>query len=68
MKVATIVWNENKDDTKIKFSEEFLSSDPLLRADILSDLNGELGQIYLDTVKKLFPSKEKAEEKCKTPT
>lgn len=38
MKVATIVWNENKDDTKVKFAEEFEQSDWLVQADVLKDL------------------------------
>lgn len=63
MKVATIVYSENKDDTKIKFSEEFLAADNLLQLDILSELNAELGQLYIETAKKLFASRKQLEEK-----
>lgn len=56
MRVASITWNPNTDNTKIKFSEEFLTADPLLQADILSDLSTELGQRYLDTAKNIFAS------------
>lgn len=59
MKVATITWSSAKDDTKVKYSEEFLTADPLLQADILSDLNADIGPRYLEIVKKIFSERKR---------
>lgn len=63
MKVATITWSDNKDETKIKFSEEFLASDIFLQFDILGELNAELGQRHLETAKNIFASRKQLEKK-----
>ena len=63
MKVATITWSDNKDETKIKFSEEFLASDIFLQFDILGELNAELGQRHLETANNIFASRKQLEKK-----
>jgi len=40
MKVATITWNENTDETKIKFAKEFEDCSWIVKADILKDVLG----------------------------
>lgn len=50
MRVLSVSWNDAQDLTKIKFSNEFLSSDCLLRADVLKDIVWELSAKYDQTV------------------
>jgi hypothetical protein len=50
MRVLSVTWSDARDLTKIKFSDEFLSSDSLVRADILYDLVCELSAKYDQTV------------------
>lgn len=38
MKILSVSWNENSDITKVKFNEEFLTTDWVVKADILKDL------------------------------
>lgn len=38
MKVLSVSWNGNSDITKVKFTEEFLTDNLIVKADILSDL------------------------------
>jgi hypothetical protein len=37
MRVCSISWNGNSDETKIKFNDDFVSSHWVLRADVLQD-------------------------------
>jgi len=55
MKVLSVSWNPNKDVTKLKFNDEFLSSDWTVRADVLKDLISDLTDMYEGM---LSPNKE----------
>lgn len=46
MKVLTATWNGQSDLTKIKFADDFKSSDWVVKLDVLSDLIGELESHY----------------------
>jgi hypothetical protein len=37
MRVCSISWNGDSDETKVKFNDEFASSDWIVRADVLKD-------------------------------
>ena len=50
MKVLSVSWNPNSDETKIKLTEEFISSDWIVRADVLKDILIEITDLY-DAVK-----------------
>lgn len=52
MKIATIVWNENSDITKIKFSKEFLESSWIVQADVLKDIMYESTENYSEFLRK----------------
>jgi len=55
MKVLSVSWNPDKDVTKLKFNDEFLSSDWTVRADVLKDLISDLTDMYEEM---LSPNKE----------
>jgi hypothetical protein len=38
MRVLSVSWNGNSDITKVKFTEEFLTIDWVVKADVLKDL------------------------------
>jgi len=38
LKILSVSWNGNSDITKVKFNEEFLTTDWVVKADILKDL------------------------------
>jgi hypothetical protein len=38
MRVLSVTWNGNSDITKVKFTEEFLEDNLIVKADILQDL------------------------------
>jgi hypothetical protein len=38
MRVLSVSWNGNSDITKVKFTEEFLEDNWIIKADILKDL------------------------------
>jgi hypothetical protein len=46
MRVLSVSWHPNKDVTKLKFNDEFLSSDWIVRADVLKDILGEISEMY----------------------
>jgi hypothetical protein len=46
MQVLRVSWNAETDDTKIKFTEEFKSSDLMVQLDVLSDMIGMLRSEY----------------------
>jgi hypothetical protein len=46
MRVCTISWNGNSDVTKITFSQEFETSEWIVRADVLQDAIAELTDLY----------------------
>jgi len=49
MKVLSVTWNPDTDDTKVKLNEEFASCDWTVRADVLSDLLAEITDLYAAT-------------------
>ena len=46
MRVLSVSWNPESDVTKLKFNDDFLSSDWTVRADVLKDLVVELTDMY----------------------
>jgi len=50
MRVLSVSWNPNLDKTKLKFTEEFLTSDWIVRADVLKDLLVDINDLYNATV------------------
>jgi len=52
MRVATIVWNEDTDVTKIKFTKEFLESSWMVQADVLKDIMYESTETYTEFLRK----------------
>jgi hypothetical protein len=46
MKVLSVSWDGDRDITKLKFNNEFLSSDWTVRADVLKDLIVDLTDMY----------------------
>jgi hypothetical protein len=46
MRVLSVSWDGNRDVTKLKFNDEFLSSDWTVRADVLKDLIVDLTEMY----------------------
>lgn len=50
MQILSVSWNPNSDKTKLKFNEEFLTSDWIVRADVLRDLLFDINNLYNVTV------------------
>ena len=46
MRVLSVSWDGERDITKLKFNNEFLSSDWTVRADVLKDLLCEIQEMY----------------------
>ena len=46
MKVLSVSWNPNFDETNIKLTQEFMSSDWIVRADVLKDILVEITELY----------------------
>jgi hypothetical protein len=46
MKILSVSWNPNIDETNIKLTEEFISSDWTVRADVLKDILIEITELY----------------------
>ena len=46
MRVLSVSWDGERDITKLKFNNEFLSSDWTVRADVLKDLIFDLTNMY----------------------
>jgi len=63
MRVLSVSWNPESDVTKLKFTDEFLSSDWIVRADVLKDLVGDITQMYQETVMEEFNKKRKKSSK-----
>lgn len=53
MRIATIYYDENRDQTTVKYSDDFRASGWVLRADVLKDLYGTIDTDY----NKLFAEK-----------
>lgn len=50
MRVGTVYYNFDTDQTTIKWSDDFMTQDTLLRADVLRDLSGMAEKAYDDAV------------------
>jgi len=46
MRVLSVTWSGNQDITKIKFSDDFLSSNWTVKTDVLKDMIEELSYMY----------------------
>lgn len=46
MRVLSVSWDPERDITKLKFTAEFLSSNWVVRADVIQDLLHDIGKIY----------------------
>jgi len=46
MKILSVSWNPNLDETNIKLTQEFMSSDWIVRADVLKDILVEITELY----------------------
>ncbi len=46
MRVLSVSWDAERDITKLKFNDEFLTSDWIVRADVLKDLLGDITDLY----------------------
>jgi hypothetical protein len=65
LKVLSVSWNANSDITKIKFTEEFLTVDWIVKADVLKDLAYIIENQYqsvLDNSEPVKWSNKKTEE------
>ena len=46
MRVLSVSWDADRDITKLKFNDEFLASDWVVRTDVLQDLIHDLTIMY----------------------
>ena len=51
MKILSVSWNPEKDETKIHYTKEFLDSDWIVKLDVIKDTLYELENFY----DKFFP-------------
>jgi hypothetical protein len=63
MRVLSVSWSPESDVTKLKFTDEFLSSDWIVRADVLKDLVGDITRMYQQTVMEELSKKRKKSSK-----
>jgi len=54
MRVLSVSWSPERDITKLKFTDEFLSSDWVVRADVLKDLVYEIQKMYDEILKENY--------------
>lgn len=54
MRVLSVSYNPETDETKVHFNEEFKKADALLQADVLSDILGDVQAVYNDRVNDLY--------------
>jgi len=59
MRVLSVSWDANRDITKLKFNDEFLGSDWVVRADVLQDLIHDLTVMYEGMLTKPKEKKKK---------
>lgn len=59
MRVLSVSYNPETDETKIHFNEEFKNADVLLQADVLSDILGDVQAVYNDRVNDLYKEVKK---------
>jgi|APGre2960657404_1045060.scaffolds.fasta_scaffold34558_4 hypothetical protein len=46
MKILSVSWNPNLDKTTVKLTQDFMSSDWVVRADVLKDVLIEITELY----------------------
>ena len=46
MRVLSATWSDHRDETKIKFAEEFATSDWVVKLDVIGDLIADLTNHY----------------------
>lgn len=54
MRVLSVSYNPETDETKVHFNEEFKKADALLQADVLSDILSNIQAVYNDRVNDLY--------------
>ena len=54
MRVLSVSYNPETDETKVHFNEEFKKADALLQADVLSDILSNVQAVYNDRVNDLY--------------
>jgi len=54
MRVLSVSYNPETDETKVHFNEEFKKADALLQADVLSDILSNVQVVYNDRVNDLY--------------
>lgn len=54
MRVLSVSYNPETDETKVHFNEEFKKADALLQADVLQDILGDVQAVYNDRVNDLY--------------
>jgi hypothetical protein len=54
MRVLSVSYNPETDETKVHFNEEFKKADALLQADVLQDVIGDVQAVYDDRVNDLY--------------
>jgi hypothetical protein len=59
MRVLSVSYNPETDETKVHFNEEFKNADVLLQADVLSDILGDIQAVYNDRVNDLYKEVKK---------
>jgi len=50
MKILSINWSSNTDNTKITFTDDFLQADRITKLDVLQDIGVMIDEIYSDTL------------------
>jgi len=51
MRVLSVSWSPERDITKLKFTAEFLSSNWVVRADVIQDLLHDIEKMYEEILK-----------------
>lgn len=59
MRVLSVSYNPETDETKVHFNEEFKKADVLLQADVLQDILGDVQEVYNDRVNDLYKEVKK---------
>lgn len=59
MRICTITWNPNTDDTRVKYTKEFLESDWIVRADVLVEAHYLLEDKYLQVLDEVMDEEDK---------
>ena len=59
MRVLSVSYNPETDETKVHFNEEFKKADALLQADVLQDVIGDVQAVYNDKINDLYKELKK---------